>query len=631
MHYTMEATNEIRAFFDALNHDYLAVHRRKEDLFWATYMGTSDDHELFAAAEKAWKAFVSDPVRLSAVRGRLAALDGAASSGGDGADERGELLRGLVGWRALFEANIVEGEAGQAGMDRIVTLEAELFGKCQKLVLRHRDESGTEVDATLGSLLVNESANPDEEARRTSFTALRGLEEWVLGNGFLDVVRERNAFARGQGYRDYFDFKVRKSESMTSGELFAILDDFERRTSGANRRGLEIIAAANGAEALRPWNLRFHMSGDVVRETDPYFPFDTALERWILSFRRLGIQYRGASLRLDLLERKGKYQNGFCHGPVPAYFDRGTWVPGAINFTSEGRPDQVGSGFQALITLFHEGGHAAHFANVTGNSPCFSQEFPPTSMAYAETQSMFCDSLISDADWLSRYARSADGSAMPASLIRKRIEKSQPFHAFEERLILVVPYFERELYAMADAELTAGRVLALARDTETRILGVESHRPLLAIPHLLNQESAASFHGYLLANMAVYQTRAWFLREFGYITDNPAVGPLLARHYWAPGNAVTHDETLRSLTGEGFSARYLADDCNRSAAEAWTEAEASMSAARDRTYPAAYPDRLDATIRIVDGAATLADNSVSEEKMAADFARVVRERYPGKA
>ena len=42
------------------------------------------------------------------------------------------------------------------------------------------------------------------------------------------------------------------------------------------------------------------------------------------------------------------------------------------------------------------------------------------------------------------------------------------------------------LYAMADAELTAGRVLALARDTERRILGVESHRPLFAIPHLLN-------------------------------------------------------------------------------------------------------------------------------------------------
>ena len=252
-------------------------------------------------------------------------------------------------------------------------------------------------------------------------------------------------------------------------------------------------------------------------------------------------------------------------------------------------------------------------------------------MAYAETQSMFCDSLLEDADWLSRYARSIEGRPMPTELIRKRIERSQPYRAFEERMILVVPYFERALYAFPDSELTAERVLALARETELRILGVESHRPLLAIPHLLNQESAASYHGYLLANMAVYQTRAWFLREYGFITDNPAVGPLLAEKYWAPGNALTHDETLRALTGEGFSARYLAEDCNRSVEEALKEAEASIKAAAGRSYPVDFPATLDATVRVIDGLEVLADNSVSERKMCEDFARVVGERYPEKA
>jgi hypothetical protein len=36
---------------------------------------------------------------------------------------------------------------------------------------------------------------------------------------------------------------------------------------------------------------------------------------------------------------------------------------------------------------------------------------------------------------------------------------------------------------------------------------------LLAIPHLLNRESAASYQGYLLAYMAVAQTRAHLLRR----------------------------------------------------------------------------------------------------------------------
>lgn len=626
-------TTEIRTFFDTLNRDYLATHNRKENLFWATYMATSEDHEGFAEAEKAWKAFVSDKARLAAVRERIAALEAmtSAPAGSPEAGEREELMKGLSGWRALFEANIVEGEAGAAGMDRIVSLEAELFGKRQKLVLRHRNEKGEEEEATLGMLLMNESANPDEGARKSSCKALRGLEEWVLDNGFIEIIKARNAFARSQGRSDYFDFKVRKSEAMTPDELFAILDDFEKRTAAANRRGLDAIAAAKGQAALEPWNIRYNMAGDVLREMDPYFPYATALARWDESFRRLGIQYRGATMQLDLLERKGKYQNGFCHGPIPAYFDHGKWVPGAINFTSEGKPDQVGSGYRALNTLFHEGGHAAHFANIAQNSPCFSQEFPPTSMAYAETQSMFCDSIIGDPDWLFRYARSADGKPMPQELIRKRIEKTQPFRAFEERMILVVPYFERALYALSDRELTKEGILALARETEKRILGVESHRPLLAIPHLLNQESAASYHGYLLANMAVYQTRAWFIRSFGFIADNPAVGPLLAEKYWAPGNSMTHDQTLRALTGEGFSARYLAEDCNRSVEEAWAEAEASIGAAAKRDYPKAFPAELGATIRIVNGTEILADNSVSEKKMCEDFARVVGERYPAKA
>ena len=95
-------------------------------------------------------------------------------------------------------------------------------------------------------------------------------------------------------------------------------------------------------------------------------PFSRALKDWVQSFRRLGIQYRGATLTLDLLTREGKYENGFCHGPVPSFWQEGEWVPAVVNFTSLADPAQVGSGWSGLNTLFHEGGHAAHFANVTG-------------------------------------------------------------------------------------------------------------------------------------------------------------------------------------------------------------------------------------------------------------------------
>lgn len=76
-------------------------------------------------------------------------------------------------------------------------------------------------------------------------------------------------------------------------------------------------------------------------------------------------------------------------------------------------PPLVGSGRDALNTLLHEGGHAAHMANIDQPSPLFGQERAPFSVAMAETQSMFLDSYGHDAAWLGRYARSAAGESAP--------------------------------------------------------------------------------------------------------------------------------------------------------------------------------------------------------------------------
>lgn len=616
---------QARAFFDRLNQDYLKVHKAKEDLFWATYMATSDDHDGFARAEQAYKDFIADPARLAAVREHLARLEREPDS-----EARRALQHGLQGWLALFECNIVDNETARQHMRELIEMEAALFAKRRDYLMHHINEQGEREEASLSMLSTNMGTNPNEAARKSSHDALLGLERWVLDNGFLDIVKKRNELAQALGYRNYFDYKVQKNEKMSPEQLFGILDDFEARTRDANQRTLDKLRADKGDDALKPYNLRYHMSGDVTRQLDPYLPFAKGLERWVRSFRRLGITYRDALMQLDLLERKGKYQNGFCHGPIPTFFDaQGRWVAGQINFTADAKPDQIGSGARAINTLFHEGGHAAHFANVTQNSPCFSQEFPPTSMAYAETQSMFCDSLLNDADWLKRYATNGAGEPVPDTLIRARIETAQPFAAYVERSILVMPYFEWALYQMGDAERTPEAVLALAREYEKRILGVDvGPRPLLAVPHLLNQESAASYQGYLLANMAVYQTRAFFLREYGYLTDNPAVGPLLAKHYWAGGNGASHNDTLLSLTGEGFSARYLAEHCNQSVDEAWQDAQRAIAAAAGRRYPESYPDTLDARIRIVHGAELIADNSESEAAMCERFEHWVGQHYP---
>lgn len=616
---------QAREYFTRLNEDYLAVHQAKEELFWQNYMAIGDRQvpEQFNSAETAYKRFIANPRRPAEIRALISDLESQPAG-----EERDALLHGLRGWARFFDCNVIEDPTAQQLMDEIIAAENDLFLRRKTYTPQHQLTAGSEpVAATLGELLTNMANNDDEACRQSSLQALRASEQWLLNNGFPALVKLRNRFARSMGFRNFFDYKVNKTEQMTPEQLFAILDDFEQQTRAGNLASLSRLAQQKGQQALAPWNIRFASAGDVTQQLDPYLPFAESLKRWVDSFKRLHIGFCGAQMQLDLLVRKGKYENGFMHGPVPPYGQGDHWLPARINFTSLAKPDQLGSGISGINTLFHEGGHAAHFANVRQNAPCFSQEFPPTSMAYAETQSMFCDSLLEDADWLKRYAVNAAGEPVPDALIHDALAARQPMRAFNERHILLVPYFEWTLYQWSDDQLTPEAITQLARDNEQRILGIEgSPRPTIAIPHLLNQEAACSYQGYLLAMMAVEQTRHFFLQRDGYLTDNPAIGPDLAQHYWQPGNSQTHNETLIALTKEGFNPRYLAQECNQTVEQAWQQAQECMARAAQREQLPADFD-LQATIRIIDGDTLLASNEQGDEAMCQAFSQAIHHRY----
>ncbi|EGU46280.1 putative peptidase [Vibrio ichthyoenteri ATCC 700023] len=608
-------------FLNDLNTRYLAIHRTKEDWFWDTYMGLSDDHPAAAKAQTQWSQFLSSADNLKQVKQQLVQAQQIENS-----DERAATTHGLTGWLAVFKSHAIEDQQTAQQQADLIQFEAELFKAKQAHVMRYTNDNGEQVEGSLPVLAAAVRTSNNESVRQSAHHAFIELEQWLLQNGFIELVKHRNQFARSLGFAHYFDYSVQKTEHMSSEELFVILDDFEQRTRQGNLDALQALAEQKGPQAILGHNFVYAYSGDAMRDLDPYVPFSQSLRRWVDSFGRLNINYSGAELTLDLLDRKGKYQNGFCHGPIPSFYDQGEWVAAKVNFTSNAKPDQVGSGYSGINTLFHEGGHAAHFANMKQNAPCFSIEFAPTSMAYAETQSMFCDSLLHDGDWLKRYAFNQQGEVIPDAVIEAMTKSRQPFKAYEERSILVVPYFERALYQLSDDELTPQRITTLARETEQAILGLAcSPRPLLAIPHLLSDESACSYQGYLLAHMAVYQTRAYLLAEYGYLTDNPVIGPLLNQHYWQPGNSLTHNETIQSLTGEGFNAKYLADVCNLTAEQAWQVQQDKIAHARPR--PQAAPADLNANISVIDGGQTLASNQMSNDAMCQQFEQYIARQY----
>ncbi|THD39175.1 peptidase M3, partial [Enterobacteriaceae bacterium ML5] len=288
-------------YFNALNRDYLKVHQDKENLFWQNYMGIGDDNvsAAFSAAETAYKRFIAEPSRPAELRELIAQLDNQKR------DQDGEaLLHGLRGWLSFFDCNVIEDPKAQALLDEIIQAESVLFGKRKQYRMTHINSKGERVSASLGELLTNQANNENETYRRSSQNALRELEEWLLHNGLPELIGLRNRFARQLGYRNYFDYKVNKTERMTPEQLFAILDRFEEQTRESNTRSLNELVAREGDAALLPWNIRFASAGDVTRQLDPYFPFADSLRRWIDSFKRLNIGFNGADMQLDLLVRE---------------------------------------------------------------------------------------------------------------------------------------------------------------------------------------------------------------------------------------------------------------------------------------------------------------------------------------
>ncbi len=605
------------SLFNDLNQTYLQRHTTREDAFWANKMGLSTytDGD-FEKHEFALKDFITDASWLPKIREELKRTN---------LTETEQI--GLNGWLKFFEANAIESEEAKALQKKIIEMEGELYRARGKMKLGYIDpETGEFVEASSVQLRLIIQTDASEAKRKAAWEGLRSIETYVLEHGFAEIVKQRNRLGRLLGYKDFYDYRVKVNEGFSKENLFELLDELEVNTREACKASVERIRKEKGDAAAQAWNFEQATAGDLKAEKDPYMGFDTAFERWGRSFAALGIGYRGATLTLDLVGRKGKYENGFMHGPGPSFMDGDTWRPARINFTSFAVPGQIGSGQNAAGTLFHEGGHAAHFSNIRMPAPCFSQEFAPTSIAFAETQSMFLDSLVNDPDWLTRYALDKDGNAMPFDLIEKVLEEDYLYRANLLRKLMVVPYFERRLYDMADEELTAENILKAGREIEKQMVYMDSDsRPILAIPHLLDSESSAYYHAYVLAQMAVYQTRAYFIKEYGYILDNPQVGPALAEHYWKPGNSKDFLTLVAELVGEPFSAKATIDLVNKDMKDVIADAKQAID--RVKTQPAFEgPVNLDATIKLIHGDEVIAstEDGTSFEDAAKTYGAWIR-------
>ena len=538
-------TMSVQAFIDKQNEDYSKFHLEFENNFWSTKMdlkGCSTDE--LTRTKNVYETFLRNKEALKQAREHMA--------GGKATEDQLKTLKII---EKTYLCYVTESdEAAQIKMDT-VKVESEMGSARDAMKLGYTDPATGEFKAgSTGLLRAVMRTSDDEATRKACYEGMRSIGPFVVED-YCRIAKMRNASARKSGYDDYYEYKIQTTEGMSKKRLFEILDDLEAQTRPILEQARKAFADDKGASALEPWNMGYFMSGDITKECDPYFPFDTAVSAWARSFAALGVKYEKSLINLDLCDRAKKYSNGFCHWPVAPYTKSdGTFVPCVTNLTSLAIPSQVGSGHTALTTLMHECGHAAHFANIKQASPFFSQERAPFSVAMAENQSMFLDSLVEDAAWLGRYAKAKDGTVMPWELIEKKIRQTHAYQVFACRSMLIVPLFEKAVYELADEDITPENIMRLADEIDIKGYGGPCARPVLSVPHILSDESSCYCQGYILAEMSVLQTRGHFLRKYEEIVDNEKVGKELAEAYWRCGCSEGFLEIVERLTSKPLTA-----------------------------------------------------------------------------
>lgn len=589
-----------------LNSTYLRLHKEYEDLFWTSYMGDHSVNNRLNTALKARDSFRADSKNSDLVR---EAMKGATT----------QEKKKLAAWE-LFFSKYQTPPALISLKDKIGKLETRILKKRSTQKEGYIDPKTKRfVSVSRNHMRTMQRTHESEAVRKACFMALQKLSLACVGE-YVELVNLRNEYARQLGFEDFYAYKVQTEEGMTKKELFDIFDAIFSKTKYALKNIRQLEKKMPGLR--KPWNFGYMMAGDFTREEDPYFQFDDALLRWGRSFAALGVDFKGGTLQLDLMDRKGKYNNGFCHWPNLVHYTNGKRVPGASNFTCNTVYGQVGSGIEGLDTLFHEGGHAAHYLNTTETEVCLNHEYPPSSTAWAETQSQFMDTIASSIEWKMRYAVNEYDQTYPFKLFEKKLRRLHILAPLSMSGILMVANFDKEIYE--ERNLTSKKVVDIAKKVYKQYTDYDvDSTSLLDVPHIYSWESAASYHGYGLADLAVVQWREYFYKKYGYIVDNPKICQEMQK-VWSQGASKTFAEFVKLATGKKLSPEPMIKNITRSL-------EASLKLAQTRVERMkrvplyARPVKLNAFIRMVDGKKIIADNKKSFEDMAFTYRQWIRD------
>ena len=264
-------------------------------------------------------------------------------------------------------------------------------------------------------------------------------------------------------------------------------------------------------------------------EWDAVFPASQMIPALDGTLRDLGIDLRAqANVHLDVEQRPQKTPRAFCAAIE---------VPGRVMLVI-----QPQGGADDWRALFHEAGHAEHFAHTSADLPVEERRLGDN--AVTEGWAMLLQHLLDDPRWLTRrldFPRPADFAREGAFALLYVVRR------YCAKLL-----YELEFHASGELPPLADRYVELLADA----LKIEPAR----VDYLNDIDPGFYVSAYLRSWAFEAQMRTFLREEFGSEWFARREAGSLLRELWELGQKPTAEELLHDVTGQTLEMRAVADD-----------------------------------------------------------------------